>query len=105
MSLSRLSVTILLLFSQACLAQDNHVLRLVTFRGEVTLDDASVKPGHLIYPPSKILQIKKGGYAYVLTPAGHSYKLESGKYDVPEVENTILLKKENSRKRSSLYNL
>lgn len=86
----QLTCLIILLFAcSTCLAQSQHTLRIVAFRGNVTLDGKKVDATRLIPQSAKKIEIEKGSYAYVLTPKGYAMKLNPGKYRIGILQGFI----------------
>lgn len=81
-----------------CKAQNEHLIRIVSFAGDVTLDDLPVTLGQLVFPLSKKLVVaKNASYAYVLTQKGYTMKLGPGSYNIRSIENYVYNKKYKPR--------
>src|SRR5690349_20569638 len=93
----RYLIILFLLAVQLCRAQENHVLRIVTYRGDVSIDRISVHTGQLVSSSSQKLEVAKNSYVYVLTPKGYSMKFESGSYKIDGIEDLIYTQKYKAR--------
>ncbi len=88
----------ILLSIHHCKAQDDHLIRIVAYAGEVTLDDLPVTSGQLVFSLSnKLVVAKNASYAYVLTQKGYAMKLGPGSYSVKNMEDYIYKKKYKPR--------
>jgi hypothetical protein len=72
-----------------CNAQGDHVLRIVSYRGDVSIDNISIHSGQLVLSSSQKLAVAKNSYVYVLTPKGYSMKLGPGSYTIDGIEDLI----------------
>lgn len=79
-----------------CNAQNDHLLRIVSYRGDVSIDNISVHSGQRVLLSSQKLVVSKNSYVYVLTPKGYTMKLGAGSYKIDGVEELIYSRKYKS---------
>jgi hypothetical protein len=88
MNFKILCVAFSLLSGAGCLAQNQPAFRIISFDGDVSIDETAVHFDQQVTTGSSRLRVKKDGYAGIITSRGLVIRLDRGSYDVAEIAST-----------------